>query len=322
MSSKKKGGKKAKKEKLPEEPKAEETVDETSKQFYLLQIRDLEEKLKRYQTKSDELEILCKNYEGKFTKEIGDKRDIVGNLQNELTRKTFELNDLNDRLIGLQQAKDAEKETFEKQLADLRREHQEMKDSLTNQINSLTAKLTSLEEFKAQKETLLAQLDELNNTIKKLEEEHEKKIYEIEKKTVLDKDRLKKEMIVKVNQVAADFRRVSNKQMADTTKRAIKENVSINTQLQKMSQKVIEIVSENDQAKEYEKNQKQQIILLEENEKELAKKNVNNVKIIRMLTDKCKSQEAIITELEEKCNEMHENEQNAGQLIDELGKQW
>lgn len=56
-------------------------------------------------------------------------------------------------------------------------------------------------------------------------------------------------MIVKVSQVAAEFRRVSNKQMADTTKRTIKENVSINNQLQKMSEKVIEAIQENDEKK-------------------------------------------------------------------------
>ncbi len=56
-------------------------------------------------------------------------------------------------------------------------------------------------------------------------------------------------MIVKVSQVAAEFRRVSNKQMADTTKRTIKENVSINAQLQKMSDKVVELLEDNDSAK-------------------------------------------------------------------------
>lgn len=56
-------------------------------------------------------------------------------------------------------------------------------------------------------------------------------------------------MIVKVSQVAAEFRRVSNKQMADTTKRTIKENVSINNQLQKMSKKATELVEENDKFK-------------------------------------------------------------------------
>ena len=61
-------------------------------------------------------------------------------------------------------------------------------------------------------------------------------------------------MVVKVSQVAAEFRRVSNKQMADTTKRTIKENVSISTQLQKMSEKVIDMVEENDQSKLKVKN--------------------------------------------------------------------
>jgi hypothetical protein len=56
-------------------------------------------------------------------------------------------------------------------------------------------------------------------------------------------------MVVKVSRVAAEFRRVSNKQMADTTKRTIKENVSINSQLQKMSDKVTELINDNDNAK-------------------------------------------------------------------------
>jgi hypothetical protein len=56
-------------------------------------------------------------------------------------------------------------------------------------------------------------------------------------------------MVVKVSQVAAEFRRVSNKQMADTTKRTIKENVSINTQIQKMSEKILDLVDSNDSAK-------------------------------------------------------------------------
>ena len=44
-----------------------------------------------------------------------------------------ELADLNDRLIGLQQAKDAEKEEYESQLSALRGEYQEMKDQLTSE---------------------------------------------------------------------------------------------------------------------------------------------------------------------------------------------
>lgn len=80
---------------------------------------------------------MCKKYESMYETSNTDKRDIVSNLKKELEKKTDEILDLNDRLIGLQQAKDAEKDAFEKQLTDLRTEFQEMKDMLTNQNNSL-----------------------------------------------------------------------------------------------------------------------------------------------------------------------------------------
>jgi hypothetical protein len=123
---------------------------------------------------------------------------------------------------------------------------------------------------------------------------------------LLLKTRLKKDMVVKVSRVAAEFRRVSNKQMADTTKRTIKENVSVNSQLQKMSEKVTELIDDNDNAKVKDKIYKQQLDLLEDNEKELAKRNVCNLKVIRLLTEKCRSQELIIMELSDKCNEFRE----------------
>lgn len=183
------------------------------------------------------------------------------------------------------------------------------------------AKLTSLEEFKSQKEELLTKLENLQQHIDYLELDHKNKLNELEKKGIIDKDRLKKEMVVKVSQVAAEFRRVSNKQMADTTKRTIKENVSISNQLQKMSEKVVDLVEENDQSKLKDKINKQQIELLEENEKELAKKNVSNLKVIRLLTEKCRTQETLIIDLEEKLNESKENEVNQEQMIIDLQKQ-
>lgn len=86
-------------------------------------------------------------------------------------------------------------------------------------------------------------------------------------------------MILRVNEVAAEFRKVSNKQMAETTKRTIRENVSINAQLSKMSDKTMELIQENDELRENEKQMKQQIDMLEFNEKELAKKNSSNQKV-------------------------------------------
>lgn len=51
------------------------------------------------------------------------------------------------------------------------------------------AKLTALEEFKSQKEELLAKLESLENQVEFLESDHKVKLNDIEKKAIIDKDR-------------------------------------------------------------------------------------------------------------------------------------
>lgn len=91
--------------------------------------------------------------------------------------------------------------------------------------------------------------------------------------------RLKKEVVERVNNVAAEFRKVSNKQMAETTKRTIRENVDLNSRLQKMSEKTLELIASNDALKLKDKEYRLEIELLETVEKELSKKNAVNLKV-------------------------------------------
>jgi len=93
--------------------------------------------------------------------------------------------------------------------------------------------------------------------------------------------RLKKEMIARVNQVAAEFRKASNRQIADTTKRTIRDNVAICAQLSKISDKTIELITNNDNLKERERRQRQEIELLQTSETLLTEKNVANQKVSR-----------------------------------------
>lgn len=62
-----------------------------------------------------------------------DKKEIVAFLKKQLEQRQDEIADLNDRLVGLQQAKDTEKDAYEAQLAQLRNEFQETKDQLTSE---------------------------------------------------------------------------------------------------------------------------------------------------------------------------------------------
>ncbi|MGH0163829.1 UNVERIFIED_CONTAM: hypothetical protein FKN15_045821 [Acipenser sinensis] len=285
------------------EKKIEQPLTELEKEFYLIQIRDLEERLERYQHKCDELEVREKDFSSEFERLTKDKKEIVSFLKRSLDQRADELADLTDRLIGLQQAKEAEKEACENQLAQLRHEFQESKDQLTSENMILAGKLASVEEFRLQKEELMGRLTEMEEQLEKQGQEHQTTISNLEKKAVVDKDRLKKEMMVRVAAVAAEFRRVSDKQMAETTKRMIRENVSVTAQLSKSSSKSLELLQENQALKELEERQRQQLGVLEHGQKDLARKSLSNQKVVRILTEKCKEQQYVLQEYMEKEHE-------------------
>ncbi|XP_041090254.1 procollagen galactosyltransferase 2 isoform X1 [Polyodon spathula] len=257
----------------------------------------------KYQHKCDELEVREKDFSSELERLTKDKKEIVSFLKRSLDQRADELADLTDRLIGLQQAKDAEKEACENQLAQLRHEFQESKDQLTSENMILAGKLASVEEFRVQKEELMGRLTRMEEQLEKQGQEHQTTISNLEKKAVVDRDRLKKEMMVRVAAVAAEFRRVSDKQMAETTKRMIRENVSVTAQLSKSSSKSLELLQENQALKELEERQRQQLGVLEHGQKDLARRSLSNQKVVRILTEKCKEQQYVLQEYMEKEHE-------------------
>lgn len=62
-----------------------------------------------------------------------EKKDIVLYLKRTLSQKEDELTDVFEKLQELQAAKDAERESFDRQLSVLRQEFQETKDKLTSE---------------------------------------------------------------------------------------------------------------------------------------------------------------------------------------------
>ncbi|KAM3825456.1 cilia- and flagella-associated protein 157 [Vipera latastei] len=294
MAPKKRG---RKKEEAPKEPEVDDSiVPEHSREFYLIQIRDLEGRLARYQQKWDQLQVSEELFRSEYEKMLTDNKEIVAFLKKALNQRVDEIADLTVQLQNLQQAKDLEKDAFETQLVQLRHEFQETKDQLTAENMLLSGKLAALEEFRLQKDEILAKFAERENQLRKEEEQHKDVIYNLERKAVIDKERMKKDMLHRVNAVAAEFRKVANNQMAETTKRTIRENVAISLQLTKVTEQSMQLIQENDRLKGAHAEAAKQLQLLEQNEKKMVKNSLGHQKMIWMLTEKCKE---LQSELEE-----------------------
>ena len=86
-------------------------------------------------------------------------------------------------------------------------------------------------------------------------------------------------MVAKVNSVASEFRKVSDLQMAETTKRTIRENVTINQQLGRMSDKTMELIRENEGLRTREAELRRKVEILETSERETTRRNISNQKV-------------------------------------------
>ncbi|XP_009455605.2 cilia- and flagella-associated protein 157 isoform X3 [Pan troglodytes] len=293
LEVKKKGGKK--------EPvvAVEPPLAKEMKEFYHIQIRDLEDRLARYQRKWDELAVQEKLFRQEFEQLANNKKEIVAFLKRTLNQQVDEITDLNEQLQNLQLAKEMEKDAFEAQLAQVRHEFQETKDQLTTENVILGGKLAALEEFRLQKEEVTDKFTLLEEQVRKQENEFRDYAYNLEKKSVLDKDRLRKEIIQRVNLVANEFHKVTTNRMWETTKRAIKENNGITLQMARVSQQGMKLLQENEQLKGRQNNLCKQLELLENTQKVMARHKRGHQKIILMLTKKCQEQQQDTKEAEE-----------------------
>ena len=90
-----------------------------------------------------------------------------------------------------------------------------------------------MKEYEVQRAELMAKFTKIEDELNRQLNEQQKVIYDLERQMVVDKDRLRKEAADKVTNLATEFRKVSDKQMEDTKKRALRENVQLNKSLQR-----------------------------------------------------------------------------------------
>ncbi|XP_022239990.1 cilia- and flagella-associated protein 157-like [Limulus polyphemus] len=298
MPPKKKGtpGKRPKKS-LGSAKSKQEELSEVDREMYIIQIKDLGSKLERQKEECTNLLASNEEYLYMYEKEVEEKEDIVEFLKKALQERAVEVTELQDRLIGLQQAHDSEKESYEKKISEMETDFKKTNENLTAENLTLSSKLSALEEFRMQRDEMTKRLKELETKLEEEEKKHSETLRELERKTIIDNDRLRNEMVQKVSEVASEFRKVSNKQVADTVKRAVKDTVHMSKELNKASEKTQILFEENSKLQKEFRDLNQQLQVLQDTESGLAAKVVVQQKVIALLKKKCEDYENLSAEI-------------------------
>ncbi|KAI8801556.1 hypothetical protein BJ742DRAFT_685065, partial [Cladochytrium replicatum] len=284
--------------------------DEVMLQVYEAKIQNLTETMARYKKKCDELlvenEALGRS-QAKFT---NDKQDILEFLNIKVGEYEKDVSSLEQRIRQLEEEKralEARSHIHHKKLSTYGFASKAEVEVLQVTCAKYRTELDQLNDFKGRKGDLEQQLKNLKALLEQKEKEYKDTVHGMERKILQDKNQMKKEMLQKINEAVANFRRVADQQMAETTKRAIRENMAITTQLKKMSAKTIELIAENEALTSKCAKLKTTNALLDESERELAKKNQANQRVLKMLVEKLKGSDRML-ELAYEVNQNQEDE--------------
>ena len=314
-----KKGKKGEADKDEEQQKGDK-VSEVDKEWYQIQMRSLEEKLDRRNERMKQLELSNREYQERFDELREDKADVVAYLKRTLLHRTDQISELQARLEGLQQVHETDGANYKKRLSDMEQEFARTKEQLASENMVLTKKLDALEEFRIQREQLMAKFEEQEAKVDSQKKEYEGRIYDLEKKHVQEEDRLKKDMMMKLESVAAEFRKASHAQMSATTQRTIRENVNVTAQIMQVSEKAAELAYENDQLLGTLQEKNRKIQLLESEQQQQIRQSTHRLKVIQELVKKCQSQEEMLQGMDKFQSEKRQYEKKVSNLKSEISK--
>lgn len=256
-------------------------VDKT---FYELQITDLNHKLARLRSHLASLDEANATMTSKLQDVDNDRTDVAAHLERTLSERNNTITDLEERLVEISKVRTEENRVAQEKIFDLEGKYKSMHDQLTSEIKLLNGKLNSLDEFRIQRDMLLAKFDDQEAEMKEKEKWHKEALYNMEQAAVVEKDALKKEVEAKLLQVSEDFTRSSEIRNAGYTRRLIRENIALQKEIDLLVMTNVRLQTNYNTQKEKHKEMIEQYNALDQIKNELVRNAINKIKIIEGLT--------------------------------------
>lgn len=160
-----------------------------------------------------------------------------------------------------------------------------MHDNLSSEIKLLTGKLNSMEEFRLQRDDLMSKFDTQEMELKEQAKKHKAILYEMERKVILDKERMRKDVENKLLELSTEFTKTSDLRVAASTQRLVRENIALNNDMDKMIFTQERLQRENEEMKKKHRDIVGQYDASIVEKKRLIKTGEQQLDIIRKLTN-------------------------------------
>ncbi|XP_076299138.1 cilia- and flagella-associated protein 157 isoform X2 [Lasioglossum baleicum] len=274
-------------------------------------------------TRNEELEVESEQVKEKLQQLEEDRADVIAYLKRNLEERIQESKELNERLTALEELRKEEQAGYKKKEDAMELEYRTMENNLSAEVKLITGKLNALEDWRIARLDLMQKFEIQEKEIIEQERMHQEKLYEAEKSLVIGKAMMKKEMEERLKALAVSLRKATNLRVAETTNRAIRENVALNLELDELVKTCKELKITSRESQEKERTLRLQCELFETESKITLKKAMKQREAIHKLADdfqsmlfyygkaerdsnRLASYQLILEQLNQKCEQMEQ----------------
>jgi hypothetical protein len=262
---------------------------EADREFFLTEVRLLKERLNASEMRVEELSLENDRLGKLLGSQKVDQADIFEYLNGEMAKKTEEIVHLEESVRELSDEHSAMVVDYEARLIAREDANQIEREQMEHDIVELTTALDELSEFRARKDELERDTAQIKATLEDEKVSHQRACAELERKHVQEKDRLKKEMLLKLRETKATLHKMTASQLDTTTKRTIAENEQIASELSWQSKETEKLIRRNDKLASEARALRRELELNQQIEGEFAKKVHVYQKTIKTLLAKLNS---------------------------------
>jgi hypothetical protein len=168
----------------------------------------------------------------KLLQQREDEANIYDYLHKKLDANYEVIGTLEKEIDAVKHEKESMERAYEQSILEKEERFNKVKHDMTTQLENARDTLSALEIFRRKKHAMEEKLETLEATLAAEKNHHEEQMLEIERRNVLEKDRIKREMLNKIKESKQCLLAKTEDQLPIKTKRTMIENDQLLAELQ------------------------------------------------------------------------------------------
>lgn len=268
-----------------------EAVGELERELWAIEKKELIEKLSKAQEQSRNMKEAYERIASAMENLEKDKLDIIEHKNKLIKDNEKERTAVLEANYQLRAEVDRVEVELRSTITKERSQAQTRIEELEDKVAELKKELDNLTGFRKEKIKLLDELEQTKKALSTERKEHNIAVGDLERKLVQEKDRLKKDMMAKIQQAKESLLKMTDSRLEATTKATMMENQQMSAELAYHSRSIRDMISTSEKLTAENTDLKRKLEASVVTEKEFAKRATATQKAIEKLLEKLSIQE-------------------------------